>query len=950
MRKCGIKKIISLALSFVMILSLCLVAVPGEVKAAEGGTITVNASATHNIDQLRRGDTVTITASISGNTSASGTVFSFKYDSDALELNSDNNPVKGEAFTGAYVGSLVDKAGIITAAIAKDEGTINGTVFTAVFRVKDTAKGEIETAITNIDFTKYVEYEDTGEIEYFDVDCDVVNNASPMKVVVPAEGISLDTAAASIAKGATQQLTATLQPADSTSAVSWSSSNESVATVDQNGLVTAVGKGSATITAAAEGHSASCTVDVKTPLQSIAISGTYNGTTSDSGLTIKKGTSGTLSVAYTPDDAEHGTVTWESSDPDKAKVESTGANTAAVTAIADTGESPVTITATVGGVTDTFSIKVQEVKMTGIAINKSATTIHRGEEETLSVTYTPADTTDDRKVTWSSDSNVATVDGNGKVTAVAVGTANITATVGNFTETCAVTVDAPLKSIVPKESSISLVKRTSQIIGYTLNPTDTTDSKDVAFSSDDENVATVNPSTGEVTAVAEGTATITLTGANGVTAAVTVTVTEIPINSVMIDKNNAVVEKGESVDLTGTIGPSDTTDDDVTIKWESSDDSIVTVSPKTSNSGDKVTVTATDKGGNATITATAGKGKKAVCEIMVPIHMTGISTPVSITLNRNDNLALKAEPDPSNTTDDTTVAWTSSDPSVATVDPNNGTVTALKEGKTNITAKTTVTKDKNGNPYESTTAVEVKEIHLDKTLGDTIVLTAPVDAVLKSQSLNMNSMLNLEKIKEENGITDDTVIEWKSSDESVATIDQNGLVTGLKEGKTTITAIIRAFDGSKNETGKYEVNAEIEIKEIPLNSIAFDKVITEMQVGATDILHIIYNPENTTDLRDVQWSSSDPSVLSVEDGKLTALKVGTAKITAKVGDKVAECEITVKAVSAGGEGAGINGAGGNNAGVLTGDQANVIYYLTLILISLIAILAVYIMRYRKVRQ
>ena len=116
---------------------------------------------------------------------------------------------------------------------------------------------------------------------------------------------------------------------------------------------------------------------------------------------------------------------------------------------------------------------------------------------------------------------------------------------------------------------------------------------------------------------------------------------------------------------------------------------------------------------------------------------------------------------------------------------------------------------------------------------------------------------------------------------------------GLKAGKTTITAtvIATAGDGSKNV---YTAEGELTVKAIPLNSIAFDKVIKEMKLGATDTLSIIYNPQNTTDAKDVTWTSSNPSVISVENGKLTANAVGTADITAKVGDKTVTCTITVK--------------------------------------------------------
>lgn len=79
-----------------------------------------------------------------------------------------------------------------------------------------------------------------------------------------------------------------------------------------------------------------------------------------------------------------------------------------------------------------------------------------------------------------------------------------------------------------------------------------------------------------------------------------------------------------------------------------------------------------------------------------------------------------------------------------------------------------------------------------------------------------------------------------------------------------------------------------------MDSIAFDKVIKEMVVGTEETLTVIYNPENTTDLKDVVWASSDSAILSVENGRVKALKAGEAEITATVGDKKASCKITVK--------------------------------------------------------
>lgn len=933
MGKGSFKKVVSFLLSLIMTLSICLTAVPSEVKAATGGTLTISAEAAHGIDQLHRGDTVTITAALSGNAEANGVSFKFQYDPNMLELQ--NAPERGDAYSGADSSDLqAVNAGTIGVVIAKNEGIINGKVFTAKFLVKDNVKGNISTQITGVDFTK-TEVVD-GSYIYDSVDCDEVNNAGNMKVIVPATKVTLDQTTITIAKDDTRKLTATLTPSDADSTVVWTSSNEAVAKVGQDGTVTAVGKGTAVITAASGETSASCTVNVTLPLKSITISGTAS--------TLKKGTTATLTVSYDPaDTTDNKTVVWSSSDPGKATVKSTGTNTAIVEALAD---GSVTITATVGSKSATYTINVKEVKLERIEI-KSAATIHRGEEEVLQVTYVPEDTTDDKTVIWSSsDPDIVSVDGSGKVKAIAVGGANITAKVGNAQAVCAVTVDAPLKAIIPTETKMNLVKKQTGTITYTLNPEDTTDSKDVTFSSDNVNVATVNPSSGEVTAVAEGTATVTLTGANGVKATVTVTVTEIPINSVIIDRTNAIMEKNGTVDLKATVGPSDTTDDDKTIKWESSDSSVVTVAPAVSNSGQAVTITATDKGGTATITATAGKGMKATCEITVLIHIESISTPASVTMSRKSTQILDVTYDPENTTDDKTVTWSSDNEEVATVDPQTGTITAIKEGTANITATTKVNSSVTGAPAVSTTEVKVVEKHLTSDIGDQIAFIKG-EPILKNQSLNMNNRLNLEEIKENYGITDDITILWSSSDEAVAVIDQTGQVVGQKEGTATITAVIRATDGEGNEVGEYTVTTELEINEIPLDAIAFNKVITRMQVGATETLGIIYNPENTTDLKDVSWSSSDPNIISVKDGKLTALKAGKATITAKVGDKTVSCEITVVDTASDKKGQSSTSTGNRRpTSPETGDPANIALYAVLMLMSLaVAIGTILIAKY-----
>ena len=185
--------------------------------------------------------------------------------------------------------------------------------------------------------------------------------------------------------------------------------------------------------------------------------------------------------------------------------------------------------------------------------------------------------------------------------------------------------------------------------------------------------------------------------------------------------------------------------------------------------------------------------------------------------------------------------------------------------KTQITAF-----DEYGNTVQENVEVEVYPI-TDVTLNESEA------TIYKGQELV------LEATYEPENTTGDTEVTWTSSDEEVATV-KDGVVTALKEGTTTITATI---DG-------VEATCELTVKEIPLGSIEIEEQNVSLNVGEEKDLHVLYNPEDTTDDKTVVWTSSDESVITVsEDGKVKALKAGKATITATVGDKTATTEIVV---------------------------------------------------------
>ena len=256
---------------------------------------------------------------------------------------------------------------------------------------------------------------------------------------------------------------------------------------------------------------------------------------------------------------------------------------------------------------------------------------------------------------------------------------------------------------------------------------------------------------------------------------------------------------------------------------------------------------------------------------IVPITVTGVTlSPTSITLVEGESQDLTATITPSNA-ENQKVRWSSSDASVAIV--TDGKVTALKAGNATIT----VTTEDGGKTATCAVKVDAKvypvtSVSLDKTTcelteGDELTLTA---TIAPDNATNKN-------------------VTWSTSDASVATV-ADGKVTALKAGTTTIT--VTTEDGSKTATCAVTVKAKV----YPVTGIALDKTTCEMTVGGNVTLTATINPANATN-KNVTWSTSDATVATVVNGKVTALKAGTATITVTTedGSKTATCKVTVKA-------------------------------------------------------
>ena len=281
----------------------------------------------------------------------------------------------------------------------------------------------------------------------------------------------------------------------------------------------------------------------------------------------------------------------------------------------------------------------------------------------------------DKTVTWtSSNPSVATVDQDGRVTALHEGTAAITAKAGDKTATCTITVKIPVQSVTLDKTTLELDEGETVTLHATVLPENAAD-KTVTWTSSNPSVVTVDQS-GKVTALYGGTAIISAKAGDR-TATCTVTV-RTPVESVILDRNSLELKEGETTMLHAYVLPWNATDKTVT--WTSSDPSVATV-----DQDGKVTALTE---GTATVTAQAAD-KTASCAVtvkksVVPVESVTLNTNI-LELKEGDTATLHATVSPWNATDQT-VTWTSSNPSVASVD-QNGKVTALQEGTAVITAK-----------------------------------------------------------------------------------------------------------------------------------------------------------------------------------------------------------------------------------------------------------------------
>jgi uncharacterized protein YjdB len=469
----------------------------------------------------------------------------------------------------------------------------------------------------------------------------------------------------------TRQLTATVTPDNANPVVTWSSDNETVATVSETGLLAAVSAGAATITATSgDGtQSSSFELTVFAPAADVNITGNPPDDTLVTGQTRQ------LSATVSPGNANPA-VTWSSDNQSIATVSSSGLLTAV-----STGTAIIAITSADGTRSNSFTLTVF-APATGVTItgNPQNDTLVAGQTRQLTATVNPSNA--NPAVTWSSDNEtVATVSETGLLTAVSAGTATIAATSGDGTQSSSfeLTVFAPAADVIIDSipDGNSMVRNQTRQLSAEVTPN--TANQAVTWSSSNTTIATVS-SSGLLTARAVGTAIITATTADGTKSSSFTLTVYAPLTSVTIGNRppGDALTVPQTRQLSRTINPSNA---NPVVTWSSNNETVATVS----GTGLLTAVSA----GTATITITsADETRSNSFTLTVFAPATGVTitgNPPDNTLAARQTRQLGATVTPGNANQ--AVTWSSNNQSIATVS-GSGLLTARAVGTVDITATT----------------------------------------------------------------------------------------------------------------------------------------------------------------------------------------------------------------------------------------------------------------------
>src|SRR6478735_2131514 len=859
----------------------------GLAKGITPGTVTITASGTSNGTQFSATAQLTVTSAVVASlqvTPATASVpagldqpflaTAFLSDgssldvthSTALSWNSSNALVATVAAGGIAKGISAGSA-VITAS-----GTANGVHFS----------GRAELTVTN----------------------------------ATVKSLQVTPATASIPGGVEQPFVATAFLSDGSAldvtrspALSWSSSNASVATITaKGGVATGLAPGTVTITATgtARGSPFSGTAQLTVTSATVTSLQVTPATASiPVGLEQTFVATAFLSDGSSLDVTHNAALNWTSSNPAIATV-GNGSDGGLVTGAA-VGTVTITASGTAKGAhfSATAHLTVTGAVVRSLQITPAAASIPVGLAQPFVATAflsdgSSLDVTDDAALSWSSsDPTIATV-GNGSngglVTGAAAGTVTIRAsgTTGGapFSATAQVTVtSAVVTSMQVTPATASIPVGLEQPFAATVflsdgSSLDVTHDPALSWSSSNPTVATVgNDSDGGVaTGAAVGTVTITATGvARGIpfTAAAQLTVTSAVVTALQVTPPAASVPAGFEQSFVAVAVLSDGSSQEITdnaaLSWSSSDVAVATISATGLATGVRegtaiVTATGVVKGSQFSATAHMTVTAAVVTSLQIipptaPIPV-GFEQQLTAIVSLSDGSTLDV-------TDNAALSWSSSNVAVATVS-TGGLVTGITQGNATITASGTV----GGAPFSATAQVTVTSAVVTSLQVTPAAASIPVgfeQPFVAIASLSDGSSVN---------ITHYAVLSWTSSAPTIATIGRNinaGVATGTAVGNATIRAT-----GTANGV-QFSATAQLTVTSAVVTSLKVTPVAASTPVGLEKRFTATATLSDGS-LRDISndpalsWSSSNPAIASIGSGigggVAAGLTEGTVTITA----------------------------------------------------------------------
>ncbi len=464
-------------------------------------------------------------------------------------------------------------------------------------------------------------------------------------------------------------------------------------------------------------------------------------------------------------------VVWTVQDTTIATVSSTGIVTGR--AVGSTQ-----VAASADGRSGLASLTVLPVPIATVSVSPARVDLAPGSHASLSAVTADASgkSLDGRGVLWaSSNPAVATVDAAGVVSAVAPGTATITATSEGVSGSAAVSVALPpIASVALQPRSATLQRGATVQLSVAVTDASgaTVTDRALTWTSTNAGVAVVSTS-GVVTGIAPGSARI-VAALDGKADTAGISVVAVPVGSVTVQPGAATLAVGQSTTLTATVKDANgAVVTDRAVSWTSSDALVATVT--------QTGVVKALAAGAATISATS-EGSTGSATLTVSASVASISLqPASVTLQRNASTAITPtlKDAGGNILTGRTITWISSDTTVARVS-STGVVTGVRLGSATVTA---TSEGKSASAAVSVIAGPLDHVVITPT--SITNLRAGHSAQLSASAVDANG----------DAITGVTFT-WHSNNTAIATVTSTGLVIGVRTGTTTVTATYAGKTGS----------------------------------------------------------------------------------------------------------------------------------------------------------